>query len=385
MKLIYLVSKIQNNNPTVPLLFLFLITLLSSPASAQAPPGFGIEINTYAGKILKHSPKLKADVPPLSTALEINFIQQTNGTKDWQQRRHFPLVGVGVTLTNYGNNAVFGKAISIYPNLQIPILHSQKIEWTARVGFGLAYISKRYSRAPEWDTLNTAIGSHFNNFTLLATDVRFHLNNHWDIQVGANFSHISNAAFRVPNLGLNMYGGHVGVRYFPTTSNPFKTLRSLKPLPKRWLLQLRAGISANEYGTADGPLYPVYLFSVYASRRYLSKNKMFAGVDYSFHPGIYAFLRNNEILIGKERENSWKSSVFVGNEFLVGRIGIMLQAGVYLKNAYLRLDPYYQKLGANVYLRQSETGLFKEVTTSVLLKTHRFQAELVEIGLGIGL
>lgn len=134
----------------------------------------------------------------------------------------------------------------------------------------------------------------------------------------------------------------------------------------------------------DGPLYPVYLASVYASKRYMSKNKAFAGLDYSYHENIYAFLRNNEIVEGREKEHSKAVSLFVGNEFLFGRVGIHLQAGYYLKRVNTIQNKMYQKLGANVYLLQREEGLLKELFASILLKTHFTEAELAELGIGVG-
>lgn len=322
--------------------------------------GYGIETNFMAGKIIKHTPKIKGPIPPLSTAFELSFVQQTDGRKDWQQRRHYPLLGFGIAVTNYGIDSIYGKCISIFPHMQVPIIRSKKLEWTFRAGFGIGYVTKRFSRAPEWDTLNTAIGSHLNNYTTFHTDLRYHINQHWDVQIGANFSHISNAGFRTPNLGLNMAGAHIGLRYFPVSSTPKRIKKSLPKLSNRWLAQARLGISANEYGMGDGPLYPIYIASLYASRRYAGKNKMFAGIDYSYHEGIYAFLRNNEIWTGAERAHSWKSSIFIGNEFLIGRVGLVLQVGVYIKQAALALDPYYEKLGGNFYLIQNEKGVLKD-------------------------
>ena len=75
----------------------------------------------------------------------------------------------------------------------------------------------------------------------------------------------------------------------------------------------------------------------------------------------------------------------IGNEFLLGRVGIMLQIGVYLKEGALPVDKYYEKLGCNFYVVQRETGPIKELFLSILLKTHKTQAELAEVGLGIGL
>jgi len=336
------------------------------------------------GRIFKHTENFKAPVPDFSGAFELDFIQQTYGKKAWEQRRHFPVVGFGVAYTDYGNDRILGKCISVFPYLQFPLVKGKKLEWTLRMGFGLGYATRHYERAPVWDTINNAIGSHLNNYTCFATDLRYHISDHWDIQAGGNFSHISNASLRTPNLGINFYGAHVGFRYYPVTAHPERILRKLAPQKNRWLAQVRMGLALKENSQPNGPLYPVYLVSAYASRRYASKNKFFAGLDYSYHSEIYAFLKNNEVDPGNEKKKSWKSAVFAGNEFLFGRVGIMLQLGVYLKQASLTNDPYYEKLGANFYLLQQENGVLKECAFSILLKTHKTQAELAEFGLVVG-
>lgn len=352
--------------------------------AAEPGAGFAVESNFIYGKVLKHSEKFTAPIPDHSSAFEINALQQTYGTKPWQQRRKFPLVGFGFTYTHYGIDSVYGNCFAIYPILQLPIVRGKKLEWTARLGFGLGYITEHFERVPGWDTLNNAISSHVNNFTTISTDLRYHINEHLDLQAGANFSHVSNAALKQPNLGVNMYGGHIGLRYFPVTSKPKKIIADLPDLSNRWLFEGRMGIAFNQAGFTDGPMYPIYIGSVYVSRRWLSKNKMFLGIDYSYHTNIYAFLRNNELDVGEEAKNSSKSAIFVGNEFLFGRVGIMLQVGYYIKQAALRLDPYYEKLGGNLYLVQNEKGPLKEMFVSVLLKTHKTQAELAELGIGFG-
>ena len=366
------------------LLLTLVLFVLIPPLFAQSKwDGLGIEANLMSGKMIRHTPKFPKIVPDNSQEFEINFVQQTNGRKDWQQRRNYPLLGCALSYTNYGIDSIYGKCFSIYPNIELPIVKGKKLQWTAKAGFGLGYVTKRFSRYPGWDTLNTAIGSHFNNYSYFGTDLRYRINHHWDIQTGLSFSHVSNAALRKPNLGINMYGAHVGVRYFPYTSQPQLIVRTLEPLKNRWLIQARFGISATESGNGDGPLFPIYMASIYASKRYLSKNKAFAGVDYSYHSDVYAFMHNNEVMPGQEKNKSWKSAVFIGNEFLIGRVGILLQLGFYVKKG-LYPDVYYEKLGGNVYIIQKEKGILKELFASCLLKAHKTDAELVELGLGVG-
>ena len=346
--------------------------------------GFGFEANIIGGKVLKHEAKFLAPIPALSTAYDLFFVHRTDGRKAWQQRRHYPLWGIGVTYTAYGIDTVYGHCIGLYPALQLPIITGKHLEWTMRIGMGVGYISRHYERAPVWDTLNNAIGSHFDNFTMILTDVRYHLNTHWDFQAGLNFSHISNGAIKQPNLGVNMYGAHIGLRYFPVTSQPAHLHTELPRLSNRLLAQVKLGIAFNQDGIG-GPVYRIYLASAYVSKRYGSRNKVYLGVDYSYHENIYAFLRNNEILTGQEAAHAWKSAVFLGNEFLLGSGAIFGQVGIYDHQAYLRSDFFYEKIGYNQYLLRREKGGLKELCLYAALKAHKATAELAEFGIGVGL
>lgn len=364
------------------LIAFFLISVFPSIAQENEPwAGFGIEANYLAGRAFKHTKKIRVDFPSSSPAFDLNFVWQTYGKKDWQQRRRYPVAGLGLTYTVYDNN-VYGSCLSLYPNIRIPLLAGKKLEWSVKAGFGLGYITKIFERYPSWDTLNTAMSSHMNNYTIVSTDLRYRVNEHLDILLGANFSHISNAALRSPNLGINKYGANIGIRYSPVTSTPKRIHHDLPRLKNRLLFQLRFGISGSEMGTADGPMNPIYTYAAFVSKRYWSKNKVYAGVDYGYYKNIYMFLKNNEIVPGKEKQNSWKGAVFVGNEFLIGRVGVILQLGYYFHKGLLNEKSIYQKLGGNFYLLQHEKGLIKELNVHCYLKAHSPDAELAEVGIG---
>ena len=346
--------------------------------------GYGLEVNAFAGHVIKHSVKFHLPLPKLSTGLDVNFVYRTYGKKDWEQRRHYPTIGIGVTYTNYGIDSVYGRCFSIYPNLTIPLVTGKKIEWTLRIGDGVGYVTKTYGRMPISDTMNNAIGSHINDYASFNTDIRYHANKKWDIQAGLNFSHISDASYHQPNLGINLYGEHIGIRYFPVTSSPTHIHKELKPLKGRWLLQAKGSIAFTQIESPGGPLYPVYLASLYATKRWNSKNKLMMGIDYSYHTAIFAFERNNEANPGNEAAYAYKLGVFAGNEFLIGRLGVVLEIGYYLKQSHLKQDIYYEKIGGNYYLLQKEKGAIKEFFLTGLLKTHKSVAELAEFGLGVG-
>lgn len=355
--------------------------------SVSSPPpwsGFGIVVNTMAGKVFKHEAKFRVPIPSLSSGVDVQFVLHSFGRRPWEQCRNYPTIGIGITYTNYGIDSVYGRCVGIYPNVYIPLFRGRHLEWSVMLGDGIGYVTRHFSRVAPLDTLNGAVGSKINDFAHFNTELRYHIDEHWDVQLGMDFTHISDASYSKPNLGVNLYGAHLGATYFPVTSRPVCIRQKYVPLKNRILVQAHLGMSYVSTEAPGGPRYPVYLASGYVSRRWKSVNKMFAGIDYSYHSDVFAFQKNNEINPGTEAQHSWKSGIFFGNEFLMGRIGVILQVGIYIHEAVLRQDPYYEKIGGHYYLVQREHGPLKEFFLAGYLKTHRTIAELAEFGVGFG-
>jgi hypothetical protein len=361
-------------------------TLISTCAAQDRRPlpGFCVDANVFGGKVIKHTEKFHLPVPALTTGIDLNFQWKTYGKKEWEQRRRYPTIGIGVAYTNYGIDSVYGQCFSIYPNIEIPVIAGSRLSWTIRFGDGAGFATKKYSRRPDFDTLNNAIGSHINDYASFMSDVRYHLNDHWHLQAGINFSHISNASFHQPNLGINLVGAHFGVKYFPVTGNPTKIHHDLQPLRNRWLAQFRLTMAFNQSNAPLGPTYPIYLGTALVSKRWISKNKVFTGIDYSYHQQISSFLHNNTFVDpGTEERHATKIAILAGNEFLLGRLGVVVQAGYYVRQAFQSQGKVYQKLGGNLYLLQQEKGFIKEAYICAFLKTHLSVAELAEFGFGM--
>ena len=348
--------------------------------------GYGVETNIIAGKVFKHTAKFTAPIPALSSALDLNFVRQTYGKKSWHQQRNFPLIGIGVIYTDYGNNAVFGNCLSIYPNLRFPLISGRKLDWTLRIGDGIGYVTRKYNRTIPIDTLNTAIGSNLNDFAIFMTDLSYNIDHHWRLQLGANFMHISNANYHRPNLGVNMVGAHIGVQYFMVNSRPKPVMQDIPKLKNRWLAEFRLGTGYTEANAKGNPELPNYIVSGYASKRWWGMNKFFAGIDYAYHASTYDFLKTYGINYGHEMGHAWDGTIFAGNEFLLGNIGIVTQVGYYYRLTYLKYgnDPLNEKIGVNYYLIQHEDGIIKELFLSAILTTHLTDAEYAEFGIGTG-
>jgi hypothetical protein len=97
------------------LLFVFFILIgqKSIGQGSTSLEGFGIEANVFAGKVIKHEKKFELPIPQLTSGVDINFQWKTYGKKDWQQRRRYPVLGIGVTYTNYGIDSIYGRCFSV--------------------------------------------------------------------------------------------------------------------------------------------------------------------------------------------------------------------------------------------------------------------------------
>ncbi len=347
--------------------------------------GVGLESNFYHSNMMRHSKKITAPLAQNTRTFELSVTKRFRGTRDWQLLRNYPEAGIGFFYLDYNNRDIYGEVYALVPHLRLRLIEGQTLSWTLRIGMGIGYVTNPYKRVPKSNLENETIGGYINNFSPLQTDLRLHLNQHWDFQAGAHLIHVSNASFRRPNFGINIWGIQTGLRYFPVSSRPELIRRQPEYLPERTLFYPKASIAFIEKDMPDGGLHRVYNAGFYASRRYLSKNKVVLGIDYTYNTAIYANQKYNERNEGREHWHASQASVFLGNEFEFNRFAIVLQGGIYLKRLEQQTDRFYQKLGGNFYFYKSETGIIKEGLASVLLKAHINRAELLELGIAFGL
>jgi hypothetical protein len=363
------------------------MSLFFRAAAQETGPldGYGIEANIIGGKVIKHNYRFPP-VPAFSGGIDINILKQTNGKKEWEQRGRFPQIGLGITYTNYGDNKIFGQCIGLYPVLPIRLARGKKLEWDMKIGIGIGYVTSHYERHPTWDTINNLVGSSINNFTLMATALRYNVDKHLSLHAGITLTHISNGSFQLPNLGVNLAAGSIGIRYFPGERFPTRIVRNLPKRSNRWMFHGRMGIGFSQISGPNGPRYPVYLPSLFVSKRYHGRNRILFGADYTYYKSLENFLRTNEMFPGEEKKQSYQAMVIAGHELMLGRFGLLMQLGVPIKRTYRENEGlYFGKLGYNFYIIQNEQGVLKELSLHTYIKSNKFEADIIEFGVGVGL
>jgi hypothetical protein len=356
----------------------FLFTFIVYHGFAQqTSDGVSFGFNYLPSKILIHTPRVYLAPNAFPQAFEISYKKQTLGNKEWHQKYGFPEVALNLTYSNY-DYSYFGNAIGFYPSIQFKVLQSEKLNWYFKMGGGLGIISKHWIRESPIDTF---IGSKLNNFTMFQTGIHFALSKKITAQFGAHFYHVSNAATRKPNYGINAIGVFLGVNYHPKNVTKRIEKRIIPKHKNPFNIGVQSTIGFLEARANDGPLYPVYFQSLFASKMYRNKNKFSFGFTATYNSLYYATIRNSNRYPNRYWEHSWRYSLNISNEFIFGKIGFPLQLGFYLNHPLSR-NLMYQKLGLNYHFYKNTKAIFKDIYGCLLLNTHTSRAQNAELGLG---
>lgn len=364
--------------------YLILIAACLLPGRAWSqnlPGGLEIALDGYQGRTLRHRATMVFALPQPARALSLEASWQTDGHLPWHHQHGLPRLGWSLVVLDYGNPAVLGRAWSLVPFIDAPLLRRPGLRLGFRVGFGIGWLDRPYDRLT--NPGNNAIGSHVNNTTMVSLLGQVRLGSLWWVRAGATVSHNSNARLQVPNLGLNTTKLRLGLAYTLSPARPRQEAPPVPP-PRRALgLSLRTGLAYVEEKTPQGPKYPVHVMAAYLDRPLSPKSRVLVGVEAAFDRGIQAFFLDHDIARGPGNRQPWRYSAIVGHELLLGRTGVMTQAFLYLNDPLGDSDSWGFKLGPQVYLIPPERQPQVNAFVGIYLKAHRAIADYAELVLGM--
>lgn len=361
--------------------FIFFATFFSHSLQAQKWANWGLEINNYTGKIIKHT-NMEYENSNLSIGWDLNFRYQTYGKQDWNEAKHFPELGIGLKYFDYGNPEELGQSFALFPNLTIPILRKEKTFFNFMLGVGIAHINRHYDR--DHNPRNTAIGSTWNNSVVFRWETGYIFNPHWKLNAGLGLVHYSNGGTIHPNYGINIVAGFVGLKYTPFPKDFIKKTSPYQEEKfKKWGFQMHYDMAFREYNR-DKKLRPIQILSLAATYHLSKYNRGLAGIEIEKNKGIEETLQSWGWETNEARKESIRYMFFLADEIIYGDVSVLLQTGVYFRKKEMTLEQVYFKLSARYYLPPigtSKTQFF----FGMYLKSHFSVAEYIALGFGANL
>jgi len=274
-------------------------------------------------------------------SFSLQYGVDTDGRKLWQQLYGYPTWGFAFYAVNFFNPEELGTPSAIYAFINAPIIKRFK-NWSINyeVGFGLTYNWKPFN-------LNTnpyqyAIGSSNTVFIDAGLNADVNLGKHFNLTAGFTFTHFSNGATKVPNMGINLFAPRVGLKYQFKPRKEF-IVNEIPDYKDNWEYialfaasskQLGFQVTDNADTTYVAETYGVFTFSTGVNRQISHKIKFGAGADFSYDGSYNSYIsyQNNKTTgrLNAGTNNKLAIGIYGAFELVVNKLSVVIQPGWYI-------------------------------------------------------
>ncbi|MCX6231602.1 MAG: acyloxyacyl hydrolase [Bacteroidetes bacterium] len=320
---------------------------MSENYGQEALPKFyfgGINFNT--GKFLPHSKridKIKSNV----FAVQAKIYQNIKYNNDWKNPFNSTKFGYSLTYI-HATNAVIGDLWGANMFMEPSLFSYHRLHIYTHMGAGIAYATNKFNK--ETNPTDFMISTDLSFFFNLKLNLDFELSKQFSLGLNAGFSHCSNAALNLPNLGINIfnYGFNLGYNIYDN-QKPINSCK-LTPEDKKWAYDFAVGVATrgvNEYIDK----YYFIVNSDFSINRFLSRKNI---MSLNFH----YVLRQGDIY-----DNYYDTKYYnyfglaLGHELLIRNLSVLTQLGAYLYDTHLNQHYWYAHLGIRYYFTKNIFGM----------------------------
>ncbi|NNC83983.1 MAG: acyloxyacyl hydrolase [Flavobacteriales bacterium] len=328
-----------------------------------------LEVRYSPGAFIPH----RLSLPQLRTGpaktLSISYSRGLDGTMDWHHYYRGGHRGLSLFVMDTGNRDEMGYFLSLYPYLDLPITANERsgLEW--HMGVGLAYLTEHYDF--EENFYNKAIGGHINYSIVMALRYRIERGN-WRAATGLSMSHASNAAIRLPNLGVNFVSLDMVLAYRIAQGEKVEWDMD-RPWSTSKDLHLLASVGMREANSFTHEIFGVQEIRLRYQKRFSSRMAWSLGTDFIHNQAGYQELDDDlEVDFGLD-VLQW--GLHGGIALVFDKACLYFNNGLYLVEGYQGQGPLYHRFGG--YLQISDRWM-----VDLSLKTHFAKADYLALGLG---
>lgn len=357
-------------------LFLVLFTCLSLYVLGNdtldvksSPNHLVLAVDYNHGKILKTHAFVKGENPfndPYQTinsfSLRLGF--QATGTKMWQQLYQYPVWGFGLYKGFFTNDhSQLGNPMATYAFIDLPLVRYRKLSLSWLIDFGVAFNWKKHNWFEQ--NYNYPIGTYTTIFINNGFKANYQVNKNFDVNVGLVFTHFSNGAVQLPNLGMNVFGPQFEIRYY-VNGRPELKWQNIPEYKKEWeyvallapALRQVGFLYLNQNGDTATKVftYGIISLSTGINRQISHKVKFGGGIDITYNS---AHCADTMMVDGVPEKASLRIAdklmlgIYPSFELVLGKLSLVVQPGFYLlrkQSEGFQTPLTYQRVGLKYHL-----------------------------------
>ena len=330
--------------------------------------------NLHYGWIIIHHASFRNLVTGHTSAMELNFGKQTVHKNTWNEYYRYPTIGVSYFYADLGNPQQLGYVDALYTWINFPLVRSKGYTMGFRLGAGLGYITKRFDRVDNYK--DQVIGSHVNGVIHLNYTNSFKLANQLSFNTNIGITHLSNGAFKTPNLGINICTASMGFSYrFGKDSLIIpKHIERIHFNEKKVYYNLIIAGGEKEIVPPDHQKYPVYSLSGVALKQMGYKSSLGLGLDYFHDASLGPLFQSDSSYFGKSNRIG-RLGIYAAHELAISKVHVVMDLGYYLISDWKDNGMIYNRIGLKYYFLEN-------ICANITLKTHWAKADYIELGVG---
>jgi hypothetical protein len=352
----------------IKLLQIGVLLLLFQPVSAQysvAPHAIGFHTNY--GFILPHKVDFDALISGHIPSFEFNYRYNYSGVKEWEKFYRLPNVGVTAKYFNF-NNSKIGNAFGIAPYVSFNLIKKERISFQYRIATGFGYVSQKFNL--DNNRKNMVISTNFNSYIDMLFQLHFKVAKRIEMQTGVGMSHFSNAAFKIPNAGINIINASAGFS-FDLGRLVIVNNYTFPIVKKEWRYLVWTGGFVKETNPVEGNKFYAQTLSFNALKRISNKSSFGGGMDLMFDNSLPQ--RNKFNL--QAPASPFRAGFNIAYALHFGKFSIPIQQGIYFIDSFRGDGLFYSRVGWRYHFN-------KKLIINMTLKTHFASADYLEAGIG---
>lgn len=312
-----------------------------------------------AGRVLPTNEFVKGDNAagkPIDyyQSFSLKYGIDTDGSKYWEQLYKYPTWGFGIYGANFFNSEELGTPSSIYTFFRAPFIKRRKWSFNYRAMFGFSYNWKPFD--PNVNPFNYAIGSYNTVFVDAGISLGYDLTDRIDVNLGGSFTHFSNGATRVPNMGINLMSPFVELKYsFKDRPKPIK--QPEQEYKKNWEYVALIALSRKQlaFDTSETTnefvpqTYDIITFSTGVNYQVNHLVKFGAGIDFGYdeaHNSYVTYKDGVVIPMNAGTGNKFALGIYPSFELVINKVSVVVQPGWYIWREENQIPEYTPENGA---------------------------------------
>ncbi len=345
----------------------------------------GFELACFSGYHFASNPAFKtgASLNGIANGLDISWVQYGLKKEAFTKTFGSARMALQARIIQMNNADTFGYCLGVLPSYFVPILNKQQFQIGMKLSYGINFNSKQYHEQNNFD--NRAISSGVNFAFDWGMHMQYLLKENLQFTIGTGLYHVSNGSLKMPNGGINIIYGNVGLSYFP---NAKKGLGIQKPNyhleKKQFHYMLHIAGAYRELGYFNYiTKFPVFTIS---NNAYFSLNKLYGiglGLD-AFYDATQVLLYRSDLKVADVAENQkYFMAIGIYNRMELGKLFFPLGIYHYLAPIKFVQEPVYVRFGLGYQItKHFYSGLFFKGTIN---HKQQLQSDFMEWSLGFNL